>query len=244
MFNLFRKRDKPEEAPQETKPDPDSDPKALEDELRWIFPPKTLVDPADWDNYWREQIAHNVAGMTDMFCRDGALIDVMRANNFESVLCVGPGLSSEPLALAAAGFKVTALDLSPLVIEKLSSVKFPDEAFDQILEGRERRLAGSLRCVAGDLCDRSLCPGPFDVVIERLTLQLYPDDQRDGAMQAVADRLAGRGIFFSQFHDGGWHPPAPRVHRNESWFMAHGWQHWFGAGSLSGRIAWLYTTTG
>jgi hypothetical protein len=64
------------------------------------------------------------------------------------------------------------------------------------------------------------------------------------AMQAVANRLASRGIFFSQSHDGGWKPPAPRRHALEPWFVAQGWEFWRREVPLTGRVAWLFTTTG
>jgi hypothetical protein len=56
---------------------------------------------------------------------------------------------------------------------------------------------GHLAFVTGDLCDAETCPGPSDVVIERKTLQLYPDDDRPRARKTVADRLATPGIFLS-----------------------------------------------
>ena len=89
-----------------------------------------------------------------------------------------------------------------------------------------------------------MLPGPYDVVIERLTLQLYSDEYKPRALQAVANRLASPGIFFSQSHDGCWKPPAPRVHKNEWWFGAEGWPIWPSDGPLTTRVAWLLTTTG
>ena len=83
-----------------------------------------------------------------------------------------------------------------------------------------------------------------DVVIERLTLQLYSAEYQPRALQAVANRLASPGIFFSQSHDGCWKPPSPRVHRNEWWFRAEGWPIWPSEGPLATRVAWLLTTTG
>jgi hypothetical protein len=61
-------------------------------------------------------MTHGVAGFVDLFCDDRPLVDAMRVNGFSSILCVGAGISLEPRALAAAGFQVTALDLSPFAI--------------------------------------------------------------------------------------------------------------------------------
>jgi hypothetical protein len=78
------------------------------EEFSWLFPPRTLVDPAAWDQYWHDQVSHGVAGFVHMFCEDGELVDAMRANGMKTVLCVGNGISQEPRALAWAGFDVTA----------------------------------------------------------------------------------------------------------------------------------------
>lgn len=79
-------------------------------------------------------------------------------------------------------------------------------------------------CDDGELVDvmRANGPSPYDVVIERKTLQLYPDDTRAAAINAVANRLSSRGIFFSHCHDGWWRPPDPPRHGTRSWFEAHG----------------------
>jgi SAM-dependent methyltransferase len=214
------------------------------DDFSWMFPPTTLVDPAAWDRYWREQLSHGVAGFVHMFCDDGDLIDVMRANGLRTVLCVGNGISQEPRALAWAGFCVTALDLSPFATEVASQAAPPEELLAQIVGGRSGGLNGHLDFVVGDLCDAACCPGPYDLVIDRTTLQLYPDADRPIAMQAVANRLASPGIFFSQCHDGSWKPPAPRRHALEPWLRAEGWQFYRGDTPLRTRVAWLFMTTG
>jgi hypothetical protein len=50
--------------------------------------------------------------------------------------------------------------------------------------------------VAGDLRDVTICPGPYDVIVERKTLQLFAEDEKSAAISAVAQRLGPRGIFF------------------------------------------------
>ena len=105
-------------------------------------------------------------------------------------------------------------------------------------------MSGELQFVVGDLRDAECCPGPYDVVIDRKTLQLYPEAERPIANQAVASRLGSPGIFFSQAHDGAWKPPQRRIHALESWFRAEGWPIWQGDGPLKGRVAWLLMTTG
>jgi hypothetical protein len=93
----------------------------------------------------------------------------MLENGLKTVLCVGNGASPEASALAAAGFEVTVLDLSPVVIRFWERIGLRENAsFRETL-----RPGGRLVCVAGNLLDLTLCPGPFDVVIERKTLHLF-----------------------------------------------------------------------
>jgi len=216
----------------------------VDDDFGWMCPPETLIDPAPWDTYWHDQLSHGVAGFVDMFCDDGELVDVMRANGLKTVLCVGSGLSLEPRALAWAGFNVTALDLSPFAMEAVKRAAPPDEHLARLVGGRCAGANGSVQFVAGDLCDPASCKGPYDVVIDRKTLQLYPDDRRPAAMKAVANRLAPRGIFFSHCHDGRWKPPASPKHPTRSWFVDERWTFWQNGQPLAGRVAWLFTSTG
>ena len=219
-------------------------PRVKKDDRSWLIPPISLVDPGPWDMYWYEQISHGVGDFVDLFCEDGELVDAMRTNGLHTVLCVGNGISQEPRALAWAGFDVTALDLSPYATQVASEFTPPAEFLARLVEGRAGALNGNLKFVAGNLCDVDCCPGPYDIVIERRTLQLYSDEYKPRALQAVANRVASPGIFFSQSHDGRWKPPAPRIHANEWWFRAQGWPMWPMAGPLTTRVAWLFTTTG
>jgi hypothetical protein len=214
------------------------------DDFSWMFPPTTLIDPLPWDQYWRDQLSHGVAGFVHLFCDDGDLVDAMRAHGLKTILCVGNGISQEPRALAQAGFDVTALDLSPFAREVALRSSPSDELLAQLVGGRSRGMNGHLQFVVGDLRDAGCCPGPYDVVIDRKTLQLYPEAERPNAMQAVANRLGSPGIFFSHGHDGGWKPPQPRIHALESWFRAEGWTIWRDDDPLKERVAWLLMTTG
>jgi SAM-dependent methyltransferase len=216
-----------------------------DDDYSWLIPPISLVDPEPWDRFWYEHLSHGVGGFVDLCCDDGALVDAMRTNGLKTVLCVGNGISQEPRALAWAGFDVTVLDLSPYAMQVASEITPPDELLAQLVDGRSSGPDGNVKFVVGNLCDAECCPGPYDVIIERLTLQLFSDEYKPRALQAVANRLASPGIFFfSQSHNDAWRPPAPRVHANASWFRAEGWPIWRGEGPVTTRVAWLLTTTG
>lgn len=81
---------------------------------------------------------------------------------------------------------------------------------------------GSLRVVTADLSDPRVCPGPFDVVIECRTLQLFPEDERLTALHRLVARLSDRGVFVSQEHKGNWRPGDNRSHYARAWLVSRG----------------------
>jgi SAM-dependent methyltransferase len=201
------------------------------DDLGWLCPPNDVHDAAKWDAYWKAQLDHGLGPeLFDMFCDVPSIVDALEANRFRSVLCVGSGISMEPQALADAGFDVTALDLSSWAMGQA--------------EKRVGRSGRRPRYLVGDLMDPLICPGPFDMVIERKTLQLFPEDERAAALRSLAQRLAPRGIFFSHCHDGRWKPPAKPFHATRDWFGEHGWKAWQDGTPVTGHTVWLFQSTG
>jgi len=79
-----------------------------------------------------------------------------------------------------------------------------------------------LSFLSGDLLDPSFCEGPFDVVIERRTVQLFSSSERDKILERLSARLNPNGIFVSHCHMGWWRPGDPEEHMFESWFREHG----------------------
>jgi SAM-dependent methyltransferase len=221
--------------------------KRLEDELRWLHPPDSVHDPAAWDTYWNDQVSHGLnPQIFDMFVDDGGLIACMTARGFRSVLCAGNGISQEPRALAMAGFDVTALDFSPVAAQLAQSAQPGPDHLGVFTDGEPSRPRGTVEYVTGDLLDAAVCPGPFDAIIERRTVQLFRAQEFGNAMKALAARLRPDGIFVSHCHDGGWRPGAPRVHKSETWFREQGWPIVHGnlGDAPHGRVASLFLSTG
>ena len=181
-----------------------------------------------------------------MFCDDRELVRVMNNEGVRSVLCAGSGISQEPRALAQAGFDVVALDISPSALEIAQGFAFPTEGFEHFCERETGRAGGHVDFVVGDILDSTVCPGPFDVIIERRTAQLYFNSNIEGVLGALTMRLGQDGIFLSHCHDGGWMPPAEPLHFTKSWFQQNRWDIWNGGPGRkpSGRVAWLFTSTG
>jgi hypothetical protein len=224
-----------------------------------------MQDARFWDAWWNDHISKGDAGRFlfpmieaplvkhrgiyfDVANSDTLLIAVMAEYGLRSVLCAGSGLSQEPRALAEAGFDVTALDLSRTASDFARSFEFnPNDMFHFHGPAAERTW-GRLDFVVGSLLDMAACPGPFDVIIERRTVQQFAERDRSTALQALAGRLGKVGIFLSHCNDGSYSPSRKigPFHASESWFREQYWTIWDGAPCppLSGRVAWLVRSAG
>jgi len=216
------------------------------------------------------------SGMADMMASTPGFPEWLRRRGARTVLCAGNGLSFESLSLALFGFEVSSLDIAPWCAETMLHSFAGPNHFVRAIPGCRLRedgvlafetegpldLAGfqpvhsddaaaalgggSLAVATGDLVDPAICPGPFDVVIERRTVQLFPAADRSRAFERLAARLSPHGVLVSQQHLGGWRPGQSRTHFGERWLRSHGFvitEPDDGA-PLTGRIAWLMTTSG
>jgi hypothetical protein len=218
----------------------------LDDELRWLHPPATLRDGRAWDEYWDEHLAHGIGPQFfDMFCDDRMLVTALNACHMRSILCAGSGMSVEPRILAAAGFDVSALDLSTRALQVAQSLPPSDEHFLLFLDPQHIRPGGRVEWVIGDILESEPCPGPFDAVIERRTAQNYTEPEFSQVLTSLIARLAPEGILFSHCHDNAWRPPASPRHRVGEWLAQRNWPIWHGQGGKpAGRVGWLSTSTG
>jgi hypothetical protein len=216
-------------------------------------------------------------GFSDMMSSDPQLVGLLRGRGARTILCVGNGLSSEASSLALHGFDVVALDISAVPADqRLANLQHPGHPARRIpgfalsnggvvtLGGSEpidpelcppihrspehpNRGGGSLSSVTGDLMDPELCQGPFDVVIERRTVQLFPEADRPAALERLVARLADHGTFVSHEHRGYWRPGDRRTHFAEAWLTERGFalDAWnSGMPAAEGRIARLVFSSG
>lgn len=213
----------------------------------WLHPPSTTSDPAAWDQFWTDQVSHGLAPpLFDMFCDDSELVELMARHDMTRVLCAGSGMSQEPRILAEAGLRVVAVDISPVALRLAQTWEpWPGEG-DHVLNPSLRRPGGTLEYVVGSILDPSICTGPYDLIIERRTLQLFAPEGRQAALEALASRLDEGGIFLSHCHDGAWRPPAVPFHATEALFRNSGWTILTGRSAVkpTGRSAWLFRSTG
>jgi methyltransferase family protein len=222
-----------------------------DDDLGWLWPPSDVHDAAAWDRHWHNQVANGLAPpIFDIFCDDQELVKFLDARKMKTVLCVGNGLSQEPRALAAAGFDVTAIDLSSEGCRLAQLWTFDKKQLAQYILPEQQRPGGHARFVVGDIMDPTVCPGPYDAIVERCTLQLFPTEERSAALEALEHRLSPQGLLRSNAHNGGWRPGEPREHPLEPLLTERGWEVTHSQpGSISNpesttRQAWLSLSTG
>ena len=217
-----------------------------------------------WDEWWENRLTRRVMvtpgmpgpcsgfwpGLSTVMNNDNMLVCLMNEYGLRTVLCAGNGALQEPRYLARAGFDVTALDISPVVTRFAEAYRDDKEPYG-MCHPRLHRPGGRARFVAGDLLDASICRGPFDVVIERKTVQTVAERDRPAVLSALSERLARVGIFVSMCFDDpfpdelGWSQhPSGMFHASEAWFRDQGWTIWENEPNLpdptlAGRVAWL-----
>jgi SAM-dependent methyltransferase len=204
----------------------------------WL-PPR---DVHDWHRYWQHRRGNrfdqDYGPVPDggICLGDSRLIQCLIKRGAKTVLCAGNGISQEPRALAAAGFEVTAMDLSPLAVHLAETWQFSSRELNCFCTKEWRTPDRTVRFVIGDLLDRSVCPGPFDAIIERRMLQLFPEQEQGVALDALASRLKADGLLLSHCHNWMW---------PSNFFRDRGWSV-----SLEevpdhdGRVVWLIISSG
>lgn len=173
-----------------------------------MHPPADRRDVAGWDQFWIEREKRNLFfDAIPMFSLVPAVVLYAQRHDLHTVLCVGNGIEQGPIAMAAAGLRVIAIDLSPVAtrLAMRFSQKNPEHGVPEPI----RRPGGSAEFITGDLFHQELFPGPFDIVMENRTIQLFEKADRDVALDRLLARLASNGLFVSSAHHGAWRPPAP-----------------------------------
>jgi hypothetical protein len=156
-------------------------------------------------------------------------------------------LSTEATALALYGFDVTAVDISEVATNAQrvtlthcvgADARFHIDAAGVATFRREHSLppelclrmhrnekyqprgGGRVAFITGNLLSGDVAPGPFDAVIERCTVQLFPSVLQQVAFDGLSARLTSTGLLISNQHCGAWRPHEPRDHFAKAWIEA------------------------
>ena len=140
------------------------------------------------------------------------------------------------------------MDLSPLAVHLAETYQFSSEELDRFCPKELRTPGGTVRFVIGDVLDRSVCPGPFDAIIERRMMQLFPEQEQGVALDALASRLTADGLLLSQHHNQlrVWRSIV-QLFRDRGWSFDRDLPGQFYPEDLpddGGRVVWLIPTTG
>jgi hypothetical protein len=102
---------------------------------------------------------------------------------------------------AAAGFEVTALDLSAAATQLAQAIQPTSDHLSMFVDPASTRPGGTLAYVTADFLDAGVCPGPFDVIIERRTVHLFHGSELRKAMEVLTwachRRRVWRGAMLS-----------------------------------------------
>ena len=226
----------------------------------------------------RLRLSSEERALADQRASDPALPALLRRRGVRTVLCGGNGLSEVAAALALLGLAVTVLDISPVLAtyqqlslgeggHPLRRVPGFELGRDGIVRFRtagpidpavcpamhqspeiEPRGGGSLTFVTGDLSGAAVCPGPYDAIVERRTLQHFRENDRIAGLEKLVKRLAERGTFVSQEHRVGEGPDFVNPHFAEEWLLANGFARYEPrqpeAHDGAPRLAYLMNTFG
>lgn len=168
------------------------------------FPPESVRDAAGWDRYWRYQITEEDDDGWFYFELAPVLVPAFLAAGFHTLLDVGCGVSLEPGAFAWAGFAVTGLELSQVAVDHAAARPFAEAHASRFFgENTQtlRRSDGRVEYVVGDFLDADVCPGTYDVVMSRRTIQHYRDEPLAAALDSLVRRLSPSGALVLHFHN-------------------------------------------
>jgi hypothetical protein len=174
--------------------------------------PKDLDDIAGWDHFWNVRIPEQ-DDLFQFYDFTQSLIPALQERGCQTVLFAGNGISLEPRAFAAAGFRVTALDVSVRATDYAARFALEPAHLQRFAYFSAQRPTSDLcqnavvSYVVGSIFDEAISQDPFDVIISRRTLQLFPNERMLEGMRLLFRRLAKKGVLINHTHNNypsGW----------------------------------------
>lgn len=166
--------------------------------------PADLGRPEEWDFYWQSKRLQPALDELQARCRL-AWLALFRQRGYRSILLAGNGISQEPQYFAFAGLEAVAMDISAVATTWAAKGRWTEDdlcASFGIVESERRsflrelaRWGGKATYEVGDLFLPDHCEGPFDVVLSRRTLQLFPPEKRLEGLRCLQQRMSPKGLL-------------------------------------------------
>jgi SAM-dependent methyltransferase len=217
--------------------------------IRWEEEKYVKIDnPTEyWDSYWKNIISkEGIKGTFSYFEIIDKIVPILEKLQLKKILCVGNGISLEPLALAYIGFDVDVLDISKEAIDFISNYRLSSDDAKKFFLEDQHCIGGKINYIVGDFRDKSLCPGKYDVVITRRTLQYFTRDNFFGNLNTLIEKLNEGGIFINHTHNAYDVNFAIETYLNINGFYIHRSNSNSNFPSLDEKkkIAWLFGSSG
>ncbi len=214
-----------------------------------MCPPKDPLNIAGWDRYWQYHLTEweTPLKLTHYFEVTKPLMSLIQKMGYTTALSVGCGISLEVRGFAAGGLHAIGLDASQVAIDYAAKCTLFTTYQDQFLEPHEHTPDGIVEFLVGNFLDPTVCPGPFDVIVSRGTIQYFHRlNMLDTALQSLANRLNATGILVI-----GTHGDIPAMEPITNWLHAHDFTVYFREiqenflyASPGKRAAWHAMSTG
>lgn len=140
------------------------------------------IQPAEWEYLYKTSTAQQLPW--ELGGPDVCLVQLIEQKKIPAkatVLDIGCGLGSAAVYLAALGYRVTAIDLSPTAIEKAKQ--------------KSQHVGVTVSWLVGDAVTIKLPRQRFDLVYDRGCLQHLPREQWTPYRQQVVKALKPKGRY-------------------------------------------------
>jgi hypothetical protein len=168
-----------------------------------------------WDKYWEEEIKSNRIDYHwfPIYRLAEHLSELIFLEDYKKVLFTGNGISQEPREFAHAGFDVTAVDISLKATKLAQDFPFTKEHLIHRFQSYEKdklidevwqiayREGGRVTFLQGDIRDKNICPGLFDLVISRKALQQYRGKVLQQQIDGLLERVTLNGLVLIGIHN-------------------------------------------
>jgi SAM-dependent methyltransferase len=148
-----------------------------------------------WDAYYQARALKTVPWFTEQMDQDVAALLAKYGQSAKTILDLGTGPGTTAIALARLGYRVTACDISPFIVE--------------VARQRAGDLAEAIDWRVDDIIRTSLT-GPFELVHDRGLFHVLKEKLRPVYVEQVSRLLKVNGILFlktfSKHEPGDWGP--------------------------------------